>query len=225
MVLAANGRLVTPEVFASDWIQEEDGRVAEGDGSQNTQWVGYREPVFAAAGGRVVNAANGRPEVPPGVSTLENTTLHTADDFGGNHALIRVRRGVYMLYAHMVTGSVRVEQGDRVKAGEQIGLLGNSGNTSAPHLHFGVIKSGRGLLTSDSLPFVIDRFTYGGQVVEFSATGPEVTITGKPRRVRNAHPLTNRRRELLTVGRRPRASRRSRVTPLSWTAMKRAPRW
>jgi hypothetical protein len=190
-VLAANGRLVTPEVFAIDFIQEEDGRVAEGDASQNTQWVGYREPVFAAARGRVVSAANGKAEIPPGVSTLENTTLHTADDFGGNHALIRVRRGVYALYAHMVTGSVRVKKGDRVKAGQQIGLLGNSGNTSAPHLHFGLIKGSRGLLTSDSLPFVIDRFTYGGRVVEFSSTGPEVTITGKPRRVRNAHPLTN----------------------------------
>jgi murein DD-endopeptidase MepM/ murein hydrolase activator NlpD len=111
--------------------------------------------------------------------------------FGGNHVLIRMRRGVYALYAHMVTGSVRVKKGDRVKTGQQIGLLGNSGNTSAPHLHFGLIKGSRGLLTSDSLPFVIDRFTYGGQVVEFSSTGPEVTITGKPRPVRNAHPLSN----------------------------------
>jgi murein DD-endopeptidase MepM/ murein hydrolase activator NlpD len=189
-VLAANGRLVTPEVFAIDWIQEQDGRVAEGDGSQNSQWAGYREPVFAVASGRVVSVQNGQPEIPPGVSTADNPTLTDADSFGGNHVLLRLRRGVYALYAHMVTGSVRVKKGERVKTGQQIGLLGNSGNTSAPHLHFGLIESSRGLLSSDSLPFVIDRFTYGGQA-EFSETGPEVTITGTPRPVRNAHPLTN----------------------------------
>jgi len=87
---------------------------------------------------------------------------------------------------------VRVRLGERVRTGERLGLLGNSGNTSAPHLHFGLIdgRGQGGLLSSNSLPFVIDRFTYGGQA-EVSATGPEVTITGTPRPVRNAHPLTN----------------------------------
>ena len=85
---------------------------------------------------------------------------------------------------------MRVKLGDRVDTGEQLGLLGNSGNTSAPHLHFGLIGSRRGLLTSDSLPFVIDRFTYGGQA-EISSTGPEVTITGTPQRLENAYPLSN----------------------------------
>jgi murein DD-endopeptidase MepM/ murein hydrolase activator NlpD len=100
-----------------------------------------------------------------------------------------MRRGVYALCGHMVTGSVRVRRGDHVRTGERLGLLGNSGNTSAPHLHFGLID-GRGLLSSDSLPFVIDRFTYGGQA-EISATGPEVTITGTPRPVQRVHPLSN----------------------------------
>jgi hypothetical protein len=188
-VLAANGSLVTPEVFAIDFIREQGGLVAEGDGSQNSQWFGHGEPIVAAAGGRVVSVENDIPEVPPGVTTKDNPTLHTLNDFGGNHVLIRMRRGVYALYGHMVTGSVRVDRGDRVRTGQQLGLLGNSGNTSAAHLHFGLID-GRGLLSSDSLPFMIDRFTYGGQA-ELSATGPEVTITGTPRPVRNAHPLSN----------------------------------
>jgi murein DD-endopeptidase MepM/ murein hydrolase activator NlpD len=188
-VLAANGSLVTPEVFAIDFIREQGGRVAEGDGSQNSQWFGHGQPVVAAAGGRVVRVENDMPEVPPGLTTIENPTLVNLNDFGGNGVLIRMRRGVYALYGHMVTGSVRVNEGDQVETGEQLGLLGNSGNTSAAHLHFGLID-GRGLLSSDSLPFVIDRFTYGGQA-ELSATGPEVSITGTPRPVRKAHPLTN----------------------------------
>ncbi len=83
---------------------------------------------------------------------------------------------------------MRVRRGDHVRTGERLGLLGNSGNTSAPHLHFGLID-GRGLLSSDSLPFVIDRFTFEGQA-QFLPDG-DVMITGTPRRVRNAHPLTN----------------------------------
>ena len=191
-VLAADGDLVTPEVFAIDFIREQDGVVAEGDGSQNSQWVGHGEPIFAAAGGRVVRAVNDMPEIPPGLPVSENTTLSTTNSLGGNGVLIRMRRGVYALYGHMVPGSLQVRRGDRVRTGQRLGLLGNTGNTSAPHLHFGLIDGrGRGgLLSSNSLPFVIDRFTYGGQA-ETSPTGPEVTITGNPRPVRNAYPLAN----------------------------------
>ena len=165
------------------------GRVGEGDGSQNSQWFGLGEPVVAAAGGRVVRVRNDLPEVPPGTGTSDNPTLRSVNDLGGNGVIIRMRAGVYALYGHMVPGSVRVNEGDQVETGEPLGLLGNTGNTSAPHLHFGLID-GRGLLSSDSLPFVIDRFTYGGQA-ELTANFPEVNITGTPRPVRKAHPLTN----------------------------------
>jgi murein DD-endopeptidase MepM/ murein hydrolase activator NlpD len=188
-VLSANGSFVTPEVFAIDFIREVDGRVGEGDGAENSEWFGYGQPVVAAAGGRVVQVRNDLPDVPPGTTTPDNPTLRTLNDFGGNHVLIRMRAGVYALYGHMTPGSVRVKRGDRVKTGERIGSLGNSGNTSAAHLHFGLID-GRGLLSSDSLPFVIDRFTYGGQA-EFTENFPDVDITGTPRPVRKAHPLTN----------------------------------
>jgi hypothetical protein len=188
-VLAANGSFVTPEVFAIDFIREVGGRVGEGDGAQNSQWFGHGQPVVAAAGGRVVGVRNDMPEVPPGASISDNPTLGSVNDLGGNHVLIRMRRGVFALYGHLVPGSVRVNVGDQVETGDGLGLLGNTGNTSAPHLHFGLID-GRGLLSSDSLPFVIDRFTYGGQA-ELTASFPEVNITGTPRPVRKAHPLTN----------------------------------
>jgi hypothetical protein len=188
-VLSANGSFVTPEVFAIDFIREVDGRVGEGDGAENSEWFGYGQPVVAAAGGRVVKVRNDMPDVPPGLGIADNPTLDSVDDLGGNHVLIRMRDGVYALYGHMIPGSVRVKLGDQIKTGELLGSLGNTGNTSAPHLHFGLID-GRGLLSSDSLPFVIDRFTYGGQA-ELSASFPDVGITGTPRPVRKAHPLTN----------------------------------
>src|SRR4051812_3441634 len=60
----------------------------------------------------------------------------------------------------MQKGSVNVGAGDRVRAGQ---MLGNTGNTSAPHLHF-QITEGRSVLGSSGLPFVVDRFTLQGQV-------------------------------------------------------------
>lgn len=188
-VLAANGSLVTPEVFAIDWIQERDGRLFQGDGSQNGQWFAHGAPILAAADGMVVAVVDGIPEVPPGTPLNENPTLKNASDFAGNHVIIRMRPGVFALYAHMITGSIRVKVGDRVQTGQELGLLGNSGNTSAPHLHFGLID-GLGVLSSDSLPFVIDRFTHQGIAEVMVETG-EVIITGSPREVREAHPLSN----------------------------------
>src|SRR3712207_8545465 len=44
-----------------------------------------------------------------------------------------------IFYAHLQRGSVEVEVGDEVQAGDQLGLLGNTGNSSAPHLHFHVM--------------------------------------------------------------------------------------
>lgn len=188
-VLAANGRLVTPEVFAIDWVRERDGRVFQGNGGENSQWYGHGAPVLAVAEGTVVAVADDIPEVPPGTSIDENPTLKTADDFGGNHVVLRIRPGVYALFAHLIPGSVQVEVGQHVRTGQQLGLLGNSGNTSAPHLHFGLID-GPGLLSSNSLPFEIDRFTFGGIAEGWTETG-EVVITGSPREVRRAHPLSN----------------------------------
>jgi hypothetical protein len=60
---------------------------------------------------------------------------------------------------------------------------------ASAYTYFGLIH-GRGLLSSKSLPFVIDRFTYGGEA-DISTTDPGVTITGTPRPARRLHPLWN----------------------------------
>jgi len=56
---------------------------------------------------------------------------------------------------------VRVKEGDKVRRGQVLGLLGNSGNTDAPHLHFHVIR-GTSCLASDGVPYVIDSFRLKG---------------------------------------------------------------
>jgi hypothetical protein len=54
----------------------------------------------------------------------------------GNYVVIDHGQGEFSLYAHLKPGSVRVKTGDQVKAGNVIGKLGSSGNSTEPHLHF-----------------------------------------------------------------------------------------
>ena len=186
VLISANGSYVTPEIFAVDYIRIVDGRIFKGDGSHNADWFAEGEPIRAATGGKVVSVIDDRPEVPPGEGVQGNPTVTKPQDFGGNSVTVKVERGVFAFYAHMQPGSIAVKVGERVRTGQKIGLLGNSGNTGAPHLHFG-INDGRNPLTADSLPFEIDRFRFEGTAG--TATGGEVPVTGKSHRAHREHPL------------------------------------
>ncbi|MGB3306700.1 MAG: M23 family metallopeptidase [Thermomicrobiales bacterium] len=56
----------------------------------------------------------------------------------GNHVVLQTADGEFVFLAHMQKGSVRVSEGDTVRSGDLLGLVGNSGNTSKPHLHIHV---------------------------------------------------------------------------------------
>ena len=90
---------------------------------------------------------DGLPEQKPGVF-LEGISPEEAD---GNSVILDIGGGNYALYAHFQPGSIRVEEGDRIERGDVLGLVGNSGNSLAPHLHFHVM-SGPLSLASNGLP-------------------------------------------------------------------------
>ncbi|MFN8130069.1 MAG: M23 family metallopeptidase [Solirubrobacteraceae bacterium] len=184
-LLAWNGSYVTPEMFAIDWVRLAGGRAHRGDGTRNTDWNFYGAPVYAVADGTVVSAVDGLPDIPPFTA---NPNLRGPKDYPGNNVQIRIRPGVYAGYAHLQTGSVRVRPGQRVQAGQMIGRVGNSGNTTGPHLHFGI--QARPDLLSESLPFEIDRYTLQGTVSPDSVA-PNFVIAGPSRRERRSLPLMN----------------------------------
>ncbi|HXV60013.1 MAG TPA: M23 family metallopeptidase [Vicinamibacteria bacterium] len=99
-------------------------------GSDRLQDYGcYGIPVVAPAAGWVASVHDGSPDVVPGQSSLNLETPF------GNHVVIELPTGTYLVIAHLQEGSVAVKAGDSVEEGEPIGRCGNSGNTSEPHIH------------------------------------------------------------------------------------------
>ncbi|HYO83907.1 MAG TPA: M23 family metallopeptidase, partial [Bryobacteraceae bacterium] len=83
--------------------------------------------------------------------------VKSIDDVEGNYVVLDVGDGRFVTYAHLIPGSLTVKRGDRVRAGQVLGKIGNSGNSSGPHLHFQV-ATGPGVLRGDGVPFVFDSF-------------------------------------------------------------------
>jgi len=78
---------------------------------------------------------------------------------GGNHVILDCG-GIFPLYAHLRCGSVRVRAGQRVASGEVLGMVGNSGASLQPHLHFQIMNSGEPFpLFKNLIPFVLSRAT------------------------------------------------------------------
>jgi hypothetical protein len=82
----------------------------------------------------------------------------------GNHVVLDLGDGVHAVFAHLRRGSVKVRKGDRIKAGDLLGEVGNSGNSSEPHLHFHLMDGPRPL-TASGLPFAIAYEQDGGHHV------------------------------------------------------------
>ena len=83
-------------------------------------------------------------------------------DAGGNYAIVKIGENKYAFYAHMKKGSIKVKVGDTVTCGQEIGLVGNAGNSSGPHLHFHVCDHPSPLY-ANGVPFVIDQFNVQGK--------------------------------------------------------------
>ena len=130
----------------------------------------WNAPVFSAFDGVVIDARDGWPDrrrlsFLPDMLGATLGTEPRGDDFRpltGNYVIIEGGRG-YALYAHLREGSVRVRNGESVVRGEPIGAVGNSGNSSMPHLHF-QLQSGPDPRTAAGIPCAFttyERFDKG----------------------------------------------------------------
>ena len=154
------GQFHVPERYAIDWVVvDEDARRAHGSVDRNASYLAFGKSVIAVADGVIARTRDGYPEQTPPLSP-PNPTVEMA---AGNYLMQDIGGGHFAFYAHLQPGSLRVKQGQRVKRGQVLALLGNTGNSTEPHLHFHV-SNADDPLKSEGLPYVFDRFEQTGHV-------------------------------------------------------------
>jgi murein DD-endopeptidase MepM/ murein hydrolase activator NlpD len=145
-----------PQRYAQDflYLDPETGEAVSGNDTIARDYLGFGKELYAVADGTVVETHDGMPDIeittekPP--ASVETAT--------GNSVIIDIGDRKYACYAHMVNGSIQVKPGDMVTEGQVIGLMGNSGNSDAPHLHFQVITDSPKFLGAEGYPHVYRSF-------------------------------------------------------------------
>ncbi len=154
-VFAVEGRARIAQRFAADWVMvDNQGRTLVGDPDDNSSYLAYGEAVYAVADATVVAVRDDIPENVPGLTS--RAVPVTLDTLAGNYVVLDVHDGRFVFYAHLQPGSIPVLAGDTVAAGQLIGRVGNSGNSTEPHLHFHVADGPT--LASEGLPYTFQRF-------------------------------------------------------------------
>lgn len=109
-------------------ITDSTGKSYKTNGKKNEDYYAFGKPLFAPCDATVVMAVDGVKDNVPG--TMNPIYIP------GNSVLLKTVNNEYILMAHFKQFSVKVKEGQKVKAGQLLGLCGNSGNSSEPHLHF-----------------------------------------------------------------------------------------
>jgi len=107
----------------------------------------FGERIHSPCEGKVINAVDGLPDLAPHQVDIVNAS--------GNHVVIGCK-GVKVLLAHMMNGSVSVKRGAILKEGQPVGRVGNSGNTFEPHLHIHAARTPDESLRGPSVPILFD---------------------------------------------------------------------
>jgi biotin carboxyl carrier protein len=159
-IVVVNGKARIAQRFATDWVRiGPDGLAFRGDPAKNSSWSAYGAEVHAATNGTVVDVKDGVPENDP--TADKKAVPITVESAPGNYIIVAMGNGYFSFYAHLQTNSIRVKRGDQVRVGQVLALLGNSGNSDSPHVHFHVCDA-NSPLGSEGMPYVVDFFEMQG---------------------------------------------------------------
>lgn len=109
-------------------IVDREGKSYKTDGRENDDYYAFGKEIIAPCDGEIVLAVDGVKENKVGTM---NAIFPT-----GNTVILATINQEYLVFAHFKQYSVRVKQGDKIRKGQLLGLCGNTGNSSEPHLHF-----------------------------------------------------------------------------------------
>lgn len=157
-IITIGGGIRVPQRFAVDWMQVDATGMPYNtakDPKKNESYYCYGAPLLAAADGIVVSAVDEFPDNNPVghiIPAVQNTK-----NAAGNYISLSIGDGQYLFYAHVKPGSMKVKVGDKVKRGQVIGQLGNSGSSTAPHLHI-ELANANSILGAEGIPYTFDQF-------------------------------------------------------------------
>ncbi len=107
------------------------------------QYEIYGETIYSPCKGKIVHVHDGLKELQP--NQMNNQTKkYRTDHPAGNQVTIQCK-DVKVQIAHMIPGSIKVKKGEKVDENRVIGRVGNSGNTSEPHMHIHAERKGKGV--------------------------------------------------------------------------------
>ena len=169
-------------------------------GTRPERYPGFDAPVLAMASGEVVAATDRRRDHRARdtrqalllMLTLEGILREVGGTRAvlGNHVLVRHDDGTVAAYAHLRRGSVAVRPGERVGTGAELGRVGNTGNTSMPHLHVHLMDRAR-VDAAAGLPLTWSGLTRTGEIDEvFAAHATEPHASALPGMPRNGEVFT-----------------------------------
>jgi Peptidase family M23 len=167
-----NGNFLSDEQrFALDFFPIKNGRVFSGDGTDNSQYYCFGQPVLAPADGIAVMVEDGFEDNVPGRPAHDSPK--------GNMILISHGNSEFSMIDHLKQNSVKVKKGDKVKRGDAVAECGNSGPSPIPHIHYQLQNSG-GLPLPDSLPAQFVNYVADGKLVEIGEPVRGQTVSNAP---------------------------------------------
>ncbi len=185
------GRVNYPQRFAIDWtLIDDNGNFAKNDTKNNENWKTYGIELIAVADGKVVGINDGIIENEP--LSEKMAVQITRETIGGNYVILDIGNDIYAFYGHLIPNSLKVKIGDAVKKGQVIGLLGNSGNSDAPHLHFHLETKSNTYFGGEGIPYHIDKFA---QLKKYSEQEVTELFNGNSVSLESLNPI-NRTNEL-----------------------------
>jgi biotin carboxyl carrier protein len=186
-MLPLEGSFYIAQRFAIDWLKIDDqGRSYNGDQLKNSSYYAYGNDALAVADGVITETKDGIPENVPGANS--RAVPITLETVGGNHVIIDIGGGHYAFYAHLQPGSLKVKTGDHVRRGQVLGLVGNSGNSTEPHLHFH-ISDASSPLGAEGIPYAFETLDVLGKCRTLIADCDRSSVTVRHREMPVANEL------------------------------------
>ncbi|HEY3429639.1 MAG TPA: peptidoglycan DD-metalloendopeptidase family protein [Cyclobacteriaceae bacterium] len=136
-------------------IFDANGKSFKTNGKTNEDYYAFGKELVAPCDGEVMLVVDGVKDNVPG----ELNPVYVP----GNTVIIKTANNEYLFFAHFKQHSIKVKQGQKVKQGELLGLCGNSGNSSEPHLHFH-IQNAENMNVATGVKCYFDQVVVNGQV-------------------------------------------------------------